>query len=447
MFSVNSPPPALSQHSLGPLLATLSIEVSYPFHSHLIGRSGKNINRTMKETGTRIHFPDRNRIASELKSNSVVIRGQPANLENARQRIRADIPVEVIVDCSFERINAIGQSSLLQYFSTTFDVLLRFFPKIDGVNCQVNIRGHQNGIKELKDSVIYFRQLMHSNLDTVVMKIETSFDHVWLIRDHIDKIVAATGAGIRCPDVSVLKELPKKYCVWIRGSFDQVHLASSMLHGLLPMQLMVQVPSDRVSRSFLVEAKDVDVLARLERSMDTLTIRLTSYEWNARNLFDLLRCCLDQPNIQTIMPNLPSNWLGIADITRNTFISSSQKLSNFLSSNESGSAQQFSAMVIDIPQSSSLSDQTSSTRSCSSPLTDIYKPTSLAASRFDHDSSRHLSQLLETVGLFHYSDLFKQNEVDLAMFTTLKDEDLISIGIVSFGARKILLNVIQELRR
>lgn len=62
------------------------------------------------------------------------------------------------------------------------------------------------------------------------MKIETSFDHVWLIRDHIDKIVAATGAGIRCPDVSVLKELPKKYCVWIRGSFDQVHLASSMLH-------------------------------------------------------------------------------------------------------------------------------------------------------------------------------------------------------------------------
>ncbi|KAI9558095.1 hypothetical protein GHT06_014848 [Daphnia sinensis] len=383
----------------------------------------------MKETGTRIHFPDRNRIVSELKSNSV-----------------ADIPVEFIVDCSLERINVIGQSSLLQYFSTTFGVLLRFYPKIDGIYCQVNIRGHQNGIKELKDSVIYFRRLMHTNLDTVVMKMETSFDHVWLIRDHIDKIVAATGAGIRCPDVSVLKELPKKYCVWIRGSFDQVYLASSMLHGLLPMQLMVQVPLDRVSCTFLVEAKDVDVLARLERSVDTLTIRLTSYEWNARNLFELLRRCLDQPNIQVVIPHLPSNWLGIADITRNTFISASQKLSSFLFSNESGCAQQFSAMVIDIPQSSGLSDQTSSTTSWSSPLTESSIP-SLAASRFDRESSRHLSQLLETVGLCHYSDLFKQNEVDLAMFTTLKDEDLISIGIVSFGARKILLNVIQELRR
>ena len=40
-------------------------------------------------------------------------------------------------------------------------------------------------------------------------------------------------------------------------------------------------------------------------------------------------------------------------------------------------------------------------------------------------------------------DLFVQNEVDLAMFTTLKEEDLISIGIRSFGARKIMMNAIQ----
>lgn len=67
---------------------TLAIEVSYPFHSHLIGRSGRNINRIMEDTGTRIHFPDRNRIAGESKSNSVIIRGRLAGLEMARQRIR-----------------------------------------------------------------------------------------------------------------------------------------------------------------------------------------------------------------------------------------------------------------------------------------------------------------------------------------------------------------------
>ena len=63
------------------------------------------------------------------------------------------------------------------------------------------------------------------------MKIESSIDQVWLVRDHVGKIVSATGAvGIRCPDVSNLKELPKKYCIWIRGSVDSVFLASVMLN-------------------------------------------------------------------------------------------------------------------------------------------------------------------------------------------------------------------------
>ena len=61
------------------------------------------------------------------------------------------------------------------------------------------------------------------------MKVETSFDHVWFAREHIDKIVKLTGAGIRCPDLSSLKELPKKYSVWIRGSMDAVYLASVLL--------------------------------------------------------------------------------------------------------------------------------------------------------------------------------------------------------------------------
>lgn len=66
----------------------MTMEVSYPFHSHLIGRSGQAINGLMKETETRIHFPDRNRIAGQSKINSVVIRGHLADLDKARQRIR-----------------------------------------------------------------------------------------------------------------------------------------------------------------------------------------------------------------------------------------------------------------------------------------------------------------------------------------------------------------------
>nr|CAH0102887.1 unnamed protein product [Daphnia galeata] len=437
--------------SLSPLqsqipLATLSMEVSYIFHSHLIGRSGKNISRVMDDTQTRIHFPDRNRIAGESKCNSVVIRGPLVSLENARQRIRMDVPVEFIIDCNVERVNSIGESSLIDYFSKTFGVLLRFYPKIDGVTCQVNIRGQHDRLQQLKDAVAYF-----GRQDSVMVKMETTFDHVWLIREHIDKIMAATGAGIRCPDVSILKELPKKFCVWIRGSMDQVYKASSMLSGLLPMQLMIQIPSDRFNRCILAEAQEADVMIRVDRSGSLSTLRLTSYEWNARNLFELLRRCMELPNDQTIIPCLPSIWLELVNFTRNTFLPASQKLlSLMLSSSQSSFPQQLSAIAIDIPQiSGSASPNSSGTSSCSSPraMNDMYRvPPPPMTNRFDRNSARHLSQLLETAGLSHYSDLFLQNEVDLAMFTTLKDEDLISIGIRSFGARKILLNAIQEFR-
>lgn len=53
--------------------------------------------------------------------------------------------------------------------------------------------------------------------------------------------------------------------------------------GLLPMQFMAQMPSERLNRCFLAQAEEADVLFHVETSvLDILTIRLTSYEWNAR---------------------------------------------------------------------------------------------------------------------------------------------------------------------
>ena len=51
----------------------LCLQVPYPSHSHIIGRAGHNINAVMKETRTKIHFPDQNRIAGHKKSNQVFV--------------------------------------------------------------------------------------------------------------------------------------------------------------------------------------------------------------------------------------------------------------------------------------------------------------------------------------------------------------------------------------
>ena len=64
------------------------MEVSFTTHSHIIGRAGANINSVMKETVTKIHFPDQNRVAGEKKSNQVTVSGELINVETARRRIR-----------------------------------------------------------------------------------------------------------------------------------------------------------------------------------------------------------------------------------------------------------------------------------------------------------------------------------------------------------------------
>ena len=52
--------------------------------------------------------------------------------------------------------------------------------------------------------------------------------------------------------------------------------------GLLPMQLMTQIQSNRFNSSVFAAAQELDILFHVQQSLlDIVTIRLTSYEWNA----------------------------------------------------------------------------------------------------------------------------------------------------------------------
>lgn len=438
---------------------TLSMEVSYPFHSHLIGRAGHNINRLMEQTKTRIHFPDGNRIAGLTKSNKVIVRGHMADVENVRHRIRTEAPVEFVVECRMEKIKQKGESSLIDYFSCTFGVLIRFYPKIDGVSCQVNIRGQHDFVDRLKDAVVEFCEITQTVLDAVVMKMETTFDHAWLSRDLLDQIIEKSGAGIRLPDVSVSAiETPKKNSIWLRGTMDAVYRASVMLNGLLPLQLMFQVQPNQMNmslRTIAQKSSNADILFHAGSSnMDKVTVQLTSFEKNACQLYELSCLCLKLKNNFIFPDGLPSLWSNLE--TDNHFLPASKRYMN-----------EYSAVNSSLPipiarrNESPVEGSSSSPSECSfstslSPrmikLESGIKmepsvPASLSAARFDLNSYRQLAMLLETLGLSHYAEIFLTNEVDLTMFSTLTNQDFISIGISSFGARKIMLNAIQEIRR
>ncbi|XP_068721063.1 protein bicaudal C homolog 1-B-like [Montipora capricornis] len=58
-----------------------------------------------------------------------------------------------------------------------------------------------------------------------------------------------------------------------------------------------------------------------------------------------------------------------------------------------------------------------------------------------------LRQLFEKVGLAKYFSIFQEQEVDLPTFLTLTDKDLKELGISTFGIRKKILLMIQDLKK
>ncbi|KAF7265823.1 protein bicaudal C [Rhynchophorus ferrugineus] len=68
--------------------------------------------------------------------------------------------------------------------------------------------------------------------------------------------------------------------------------------------------------------------------------------------------------------------------------------------------------------------------------------------RMNYSSNwQDLSTMLTAMKLDHYIPVFKQHEIDLTVFATLTDQDLIDIGVTAFGARRRILLAISELSK
>ncbi|TMW46084.1 hypothetical protein DOY81_008835, partial [Sarcophaga bullata] len=59
---------------------------------------------------------------------------------------------------------------------------------------------------------------------------------------------------------------------------------------------------------------------------------------------------------------------------------------------------------------------------------------------------KDIHSLLTALGLEHYIKIFVLNEIDLEMFSTLSEENLMELGITAFGARKKMLTAIYTLQ-
>ncbi len=81
------------------------------------------------------------------------------NVTNIIYQCQELIPVEFIVECRSDCVDALGRLFLVTHFGTIYGVLVRFYPKIDGLTYQVNIRGNKDQLSELSQAVAQFCHL------------------------------------------------------------------------------------------------------------------------------------------------------------------------------------------------------------------------------------------------------------------------------------------------
>ncbi|XP_057371261.1 protein bicaudal C homolog 1-like [Daphnia carinata] len=415
----------------------LSMEVSFTTHSHIIGRAGTNINTVMTETSTKIHFPDQNRVAGEKKSNEVTISGELNNVETARRRIRFLIPVEFVIECRTEILDSYGRQALVKDFALLHGVLLRLNEKTTGVcsHCSATIRGSQQEIARLKEAVNHLMKLNQNQDALVCMKMEFSTDQLETLRANFRLLEAKYSTAFMTLKLTSHRE--EHHVVWIRGSVDGVYLTKMALMEFLPMKLMFHVHA--VHLTFGVNerklAKRLDVAVKMEPSTKphSFLLQIVSYEKNAGNIYEFRRQILRLPSSSGLsLMGFPLSLPQVQEPERTILgCRTVVEQPRFRDTMEKGpqSIVQIAHSETSLPSNEQ-----------------VALPASICSLKFDKNSYRQLCQLLVESELSEYCELFLANEVDLAMFSTLADQDLKSIGVTAYRSRRLMLHAIEELR-
>ena len=79
-------------------LVVMNMDISYRFHSYLIGREGKNIERIRGKTETQIHVSKRNLKNSDVCHRDIVtISGELEKVENAIAILRVSLCISLFI--------------------------------------------------------------------------------------------------------------------------------------------------------------------------------------------------------------------------------------------------------------------------------------------------------------------------------------------------------------
>ncbi|GLH16027.1 Protein bicaudal C, partial [Gryllus bimaculatus] len=285
---------------------TMKIDVSYLYHSHIIGRGGLVIKQVMEETGTHIHFPDSNRTSTTDKSSQVSLSGKLAGVEQARQRVRNLMPLVFLFD-----VPALGDAAsgaecaspyvmrLQQQFNV--QVRIRHRHRLNGV--QVQVKGSELEVTHVTEATLFLIRHFCVNAGaadqvSVYTTLEIPPHHQPLVLGinccNIKTIMNHTSTQIMVPDLNdpYIPQI-KKNIITVLGPIRNVYLARQMLLGSLPILLLFEI-SDNTTVDFNSVAEimydlDVQISFRQKEKQKTFAVSIKGIERDASNVYEARR--------------------------------------------------------------------------------------------------------------------------------------------------------------
>jgi len=312
---------------------TLKIDVSFPDHSHIIGKNGKRIQSIMDSTETHIHFPDGNRCSAEEKSNQVTIAGTSLEMaEQSRHLIRKNLPLTIsfVIEVNVRDISLVDSAHPnIQYFQMSHNVIITFrFNEMsasvaDKVAAVVSIRGTRLKVDDVRNAAFNVYQYLNGstigfNNLVVYINVEIAAQHQAFVRGrgdaNIKAITAHTGAQILFPQPPVLG-MPSmadnhSTTVVVKGrGIDSAYMAWLELLGYLPMLLIFDLKADQPIDGQLITSlmsnEMMSIVIRPKVRSNAKTIAIKIQEKNSSLLFNARELIVNMKEEKKISPILP----------------------------------------------------------------------------------------------------------------------------------------------
>ncbi|XP_070492413.1 protein bicaudal C isoform X2 [Chironomus tepperi] len=417
----------------------MHLEITTSHHPIVLGRNAQNLREIMQRTNTIIIFQDSNDSnVKPIKRSQVTISGPISGVYLARQQLLGNIPVTVIFD--YPDINI--DSETIKELMATHDVFISSRPKARQSTMCIVIKGIEKFITNIYDAR---HELLKLTSDRIIADIPHSYYGPNDMTNFKDSSVAQLVASSMTYSAMSPIQIPQ--LPWSNNINPELNwrsrvtqqpaspLTATLLQQHNQITSSMQIPSINIANNGSVNGSSRNTSPENSINYGSKYPTMGNYmesPMNQQNINDSVTYSLDPRIIAGLraMSLTPqqgevrtptSAWQGMG-ISRT---SPSQ-----LEHNSWSDAQPPDGIVPGL--------------------------FNMTTSLLDSTPMRHRSQLsnysdiatlLTGLGLGHHIQHFVNAEIDMSVFPTLNEQDLINLGIKALGARRRIMMAIQNMNQ